>query len=528
MGQAHIRLGLLNARTALPSLDGLYFTLDFTGPKTVPTMTLDKALTLTVALESGDWELEVKGYSGHTENNLGSLVVRGTSSVSITAGISSPVAVYQTPDFSSGGTGTLSYNVSFPKSRAFLSLHPLSAQGTGQEINISDSAKGSITALSAGTYQAFIDLYDSTNNQATIWTGVVHIYDGSTTLLDQEFEAANFAACPPVVGKNKATLAEKLEDALASESGSHTINLDGTETVGSLLPFNVTGGKDITLTIRGNGQTVSLDSNGSILTLGADSSSSLTLILQDITLEGKDGNNAPVVQVNSGATLELEEGFLLTGNTSSTDGGGMVVSGGTVTMNGGKINGNKTSDSKNGGAVVVESGEFTMIGGEISGNTASGGSAHGGGVYVASGGKFTLSGDGKITGNSTSTSGDSGTKGGGGVFINGGTFDMSGGEVSGNSAGWDGGGVFVFGNTGKFTMSGGTISGNSAKFGGGVYVNGGGTVEMTGGVIYGSGAGDGNANTASSSGPALYKSNGTFTDSSGTSWVTTDLTIGTP
>ncbi|MDR1029422.1 MAG: hypothetical protein LBL76_00960, partial [Treponema sp.] len=208
MGQAYIRLDPLNARTAIPSIEGLYFTLDFTATgKTTVNTDLKSGLTLTVALESGDWTLEVKGYSGHTETSIGSLVVRGESTITITAGISSNVTVYLTPDFSSGGTGTLSYNVNFPKSRAFLSLHPLSAQGTGQEIDISESAEGSLTDLPPGTYQAFIDLYDSTTNTAVVWTGVVHIYDGVTTSLTPSFITDNFAACPPELGKGENTLA---------------------------------------------------------------------------------------------------------------------------------------------------------------------------------------------------------------------------------------------------------------------------------------------------------------------------------
>jgi hypothetical protein len=491
VGQAHIRLDKLNARTAIPGLDGLHFTLDFTATgKTSVNETLNKGLmTLTVALESGTWGLEVKGYSA---SNI--LTVRGESTITITAGISSNVVVYLTPDFSEGGTGTLKYSVSFPGtviSQAFLSLYRLDVPGTGLEIDILESTEETTVAetieLPAGSYQALIDLYDSTKNKAAVWAGVVHIYDGSTTSLEQTFTVDNFAS-PQVVATSKKNLADKLDVVLGYPTGSYTIALDETSIVPKTL--KVEGDKALTITITGNGQTVSLDEDkiGSLLTLSADPGSSLTLILEDITLQGKEGNNAPVVQVNSGGTLELKADSVLTGNTSSGNGSGVVVAGG---------------------------GTLNMSGGTISKNTASGSSAHGGGVYVASGGIFTMS-DGEISGNSTPNSGSSGNHGGGGVYVEGGgTFIMTGGVVSGNTSGWDGGGVLVHG--GKFEMSGGEISVNSAINGGGVYVYGSsGTFTMSGGVIYGEEAGEDKANTAQSC-AVLFKYNGGYSALASTS-----------
>jgi hypothetical protein len=479
IGQVHIRLDKLNARTVLPGLDGLHFTLDFTATgKTSVNETLNKGLmTLTVALESGTWDLEVKGYS-----NSNILTVRGKSTITITAGISSNVTVYLTPDFSSGGTGQLDYDISFPgTTRAFLGLYPLHAQGTGQEINISESAKETINGLPAGSYQIFIDLYDGENNKAAVWTGVVHIYDGSTTSLNRTFDDLNFATCPPVVEAGENTLAAKLEAALASESGSYTIVLDATEGAFAPKDLKVTGNKNITLILRGSGETVHLNGNGSLFTLGAESGSSLTLVVQDITLEGKSNNTAPVVQVNSGGTLEVKVGSSLTGNTSNTSGGGVLVdSGGTLSMSGG----------------------------EISGNTVSGGTSCGGGVYI-NGGTFTMS-SGTISGNKTSSSVSGAKYGGGGVFVtNGGTFTMSGGEVSNNTSAYDCGGVFVYGTGTTFEMSGGEVSSNSAsQSGGGVYISGGGTLNMSGGEVSGNSVTNGN-------GGGVYAREGTFTMSGG-------------
>jgi hypothetical protein len=134
-----------------------------------------------------------------------------------------------------------------------------------------------------------------------------------------------------------------------------------------------------------------------------------------------------------------------------------------------------------------------MNGGIISGNTTS----YGGGVYVVSGGNFTMNG-GTISGNTAYSYG-------GGVYaLSGGAFAMSGGEISGNAA-YSGGGVRV--DSGTFTMDGGKLSGNTASsaYGGGVHVNHNGVFVMSGGEISGNAA-------FSSSGD-----NGVYVDSSGAS-----------
>jgi hypothetical protein len=484
MGQAHIRLDQQNVRTAIPSLkspNDLYFTLVFTAlgkEKETVERTLTSGLTLTVELESGDWKLEVKGYRTKSK---ASLMVQGQiDCITVEEGKFSTVVVNLVPVFSSGLEGSLSYSVKFPEtvSRAFLSLYPLDPPGTKQKIDMLKNAELSITTsgttatlikvLSVGSYQALLDLYDGKNNKAAVWTGIVHVYDSSTTVLKQEFTTGSFAS-PQVVGKDEKTLEGKLAAALESGLGSCTIALDDNVTVGPLPPLKATDGEVIAITIDGKGKTVQLDGNGSLFTLSAESGSSLTLVLEDITVNGTTANTAPVVQVNSGGTLELNDGSSLTGNASSGNGGGVVVaSGGALNMNGGTIRG----------------------------NSATQGASKGGGVYVGSGGIFTMN-DGEISGNSTPKSTSSGNYGGGGVYVDdGGTFIMTGGVVSENTSGYDGGGVLVCGKTGTFTMSGGMISGNSAQYGGGVYASGSGTFTMTGGVIYGSGEEVGKKNTA--------------------------------
>ena len=246
-----------------------------------------------------------------------------------------------------------------------------------------------------------------------------------------------------------------------------------------------TGKSNIIILLKGE-QTVSLSSNGSLFRIGSD----VTLILEQITLNGRDSNRASLVYVGSSGTFTMNDGEI-SGNTASSNtsgyGGGVYVDDGTFTMNGGKISGNTAkssayADPVYGGGVYVTgtNATFTMNGGEISDNTASsshpaldyrsGSTAYGGGVYVGSG-TFTMSG-GKISCNTVSASGSwnySSYSYGGGVY-NCGTFTMSGGEISGNTASASfsanspssysgyGGGVCM-GSGGTFTKSGGTVTG---------------------------------------------------------------------
>lgn len=115
-----------------------------------------------------------------------------------------------------------------------------------------------------------------------------------------------------------------------------------------------------------------------------------------------------------------------------------------------------SGSARNGGGVYVAGGgTFTMTGGSIAGNTA----AAGGGVYVDEGGTFTMAG-GSIN-NNKATSG-----GGGGVMVNLGTFTLSGGSITGNATNDEtyasGGGVCLYG---TFYLSGDSIIQNNTKAG---------------------------------------------------------------
>ena len=355
-------------------------------------------------------------------------------------------------------------------------------------------------------------------------------------------------------------LANKLAwlEANAQSDTSYTIEVNTDEDGGGSFFYNNKSG--ITITLRGVGANRTIRATFFV-------GSGTTLILDNnITLRGYSSTINSLVRVYSGGTLRMNAGSTITGNNKvvnnsangsngSGDGGGVYVSGGTFTMNGGEISGNTVSErysyvtgfpsySGAGGGVYVSGGTFTMNGGNISGNTAgsnTNSSSFGGGVYVSggtfimnggeissnttvgnicagggvcvSGGTFTMNG-GEISGHTTTTSG---TYGGSGVYVGGsGTFTMSGGIISDNTDNGPTGGSGVYvGERGTFTMSNGTISGNTATTsGGGVYVNGGSSSSLPGGTFTMS---DGtiSGNTASTSGGGVYV-RGAFDKTGGT------------
>jgi len=329
-----------------------------------------------------------------------------------------------------------------------------------------------------------------------------------------------------------ASFAEKIRwlAANAESGGNYTVEVAADESTDPIT-LSYSGKNNITITIIGSetNRIISLTAIGAMFTVESD----VTLILDDIELQGSsnppgsmlDGLSAALVVVRSGASLILNNGAMITGNTyaddSSSSGGGVYVNGGTFIMNGGEIFGNTSFSPRAsyGGGVCVNGGTFIMNGGEISGNTSfsTSSASYGGGVCVFRG-IFTMNG-GEISGNSTSVNSY-----GGGVYVFRGTFTMNDGEMSGNSSMY-GGGMYMDGGT--FTMSGGEVTSNSSQYGGGVYANGS-TFSMSSGKISGNSSSDGSgvyvngstfsmssgkisANTSSSDGGGVYMRDGILT-----------------
>jgi len=326
----------------------------------------------------------------------------------------------------------------------------------------------------------------------------------------------------------------------------YTITVTGTVSVPASADSTFGSVTGITVIIEGNG-TLSPSANGSLLVIGKDQ----TVVAKDVTLKGRDANNASVVNIASEGIFRMEGKAKVSDNKTSGGGSGVYVGegksyrdegdweqkylrGGTFTMqDSASVSGNTSSSGSGGGVYVGERGSFTMEGGTISGNTSNsnGGGVYvggtftmrdnaslsgnaapnrrGGGIYVS--GTFTLQDNAKVTGNKDNGVYNEGTfimKGGtisnntGGGVVNTGTFTIEIGTISGNATNGSGGGVY---NQGTFTMKDGIISGNTSSYGGGVFVPDGqysGTFTMEGGTISG--------NTANIFGGGVYMG-GNFT-----------------
>ena len=159
-----------------------------------------------------------------------------------------------------------------------------------------------------------------------------------------------------------------------------------------------------------------------------------------------------VITVGSGATLNLYDCGTATHyfNVYSPEGRATDVNdtSGAKNFTGGYITGGNTNV---GGGVRVEGGTFTMYGGTILGNRADGNPNRCGGVDV-NGGTFTMNG-GAIQYNY-------GQNFGGGVAVMAGDFILNEGEISFNQAGSAGGGGIALRDSGKLYLYGGKIINN--------------------------------------------------------------------
>ena len=239
--------------------------------------------------------------------------------------------------------------------------------------------------------------------------------------------SASVAGGDHVPGANFAAQLSWLQ-ANAQSGGNYVIDLTERMTLANPVELFFGDRNDIVITLRsiGEARTISLSQNGTLFSV----SSGITLVLEEnVTLQGRNNNWAPLVRVDDGGLLIINIGTRIAGNTNIST--GSVAAGGAVRVNSGGL--------------------AWMHGGEIAANSSEAG---GGGVFVASGGRFDMFG-GTITGNGTSLNG-------GGVHIaNGGVFDMRNGAISSNSA-FSGGGVS---NAGVFRMGGGIIHGRNAAAG---------------------------------------------------------------
>lgn len=222
------------------------------------------------------------------------------------------------------------------------------------------------------------------------------------------------------------------------------------------------------ITLLGEGRTISLSSNGSILQTALEQ----VIIMDGLTLQGRAGNNAAVVTLMGGAqhsgigsTLEMRGNSVITGNdnTNPAAGGGIftgryctvimrdnaTITNNTTVHNGGGIRANQNTHvimrdnatvsynfGRTGGGILINTaGYLTMLdNSRIVGNTGSG--SGGGGVWGSGRSIVTMRDNATIAGNISEfparTAGNG--PGGGGIFVNG-NFRFAGGTIYGTDGG---------------------------------------------------------------------------------------------
>ena len=209
----------------------------------------------------------------------------------------------------------------------------------------------------------------------------------------------------------------------AQPGTSHTVTAFGDERIHVTQFIHYLGRAGITVTIRsesGTLRTLSMAGNGTMFKV---QDYDVTLILENIILQGHDGNNHALVTVNPAATLRMNDGAVIRGNS----GHGVFVNGGRLNMV---------------GTLNLEDAPL------ITGNASKG-------VYVNSG-HVNMAGFARIYRNS------------GGVSLNSGTLTMN--DFAGINGNYNSGGVFMNGSTARLYYRSG-IGGNTSR--GGVFGAGG-------------------------------------------------------
>lgn len=213
-----------------------------------------------------------------------------------------------------------------------------------------------------------------------------------------------------------------------------------------------------------------IDLNGYVLKMSGikvEKGVHLTIIDSDPQKEHKFTSNANglwVLDEQNGT--KIVKGGVIYGGSAEKGGGVYVAGGGTFTMTGGNIVGcmataSATFHARGGGVFVADSGTFNMSGGSITGCTTVGVYSYGGGIYNE--GTMTLSGTAEIRDCHAKHS-SGGDAFGGGISDNGGTPAISGNvRITGCTA--DGGKTDAVRMSYRSSISGGTFDGSVSNDG---------------------------------------------------------------
>lgn len=251
----------------------------------------------------------------------------------------------------------------------------------------------------------------------------------------------------------------------------YTINIS--ENITASTTLDMTSIDAASVTIRGDGENISLSAGGSGTTLTINTPSSCPIILENIKITGGNNSNGygGGIAVNSGS-VTLGNGAVVADNKAKYGGGVYVKSGASLFMYGSAIIGDRGTDDNYSNHVTREGGGIYNEGNLYLGYTGLNGST----PIVATGEKkFT----GGVCHNSTVLTSRNASGLGGGICNNG-VLYVAGGNISHNyinrtsiSGAMHGAGIYVA-NGARAVLTGSVvIEGNvSEASGGGIYVNG--------------------------------------------------------
>ena len=184
-------------------------------------------------------------------------------------------------------------------------------------------------------------------------------------------------------------------------------------------------------------------SSGSVVSVvGIAGDPSKELTFKNITITGGNNteNGGGITITATTATVILDSGSVISGNTATKKGGGIYIDGGTVTLSGGTIKGNTATSC--GGGVYVASGTFTLSSGDIGVDGAANTAIYGGGIYNA--GTLEVNGGSISYNNATGTNEYGHSKGVGAGIYNKGTLTLSGSySITSNTANRLAGGIYI-------------------------------------------------------------------------------------
>jgi hypothetical protein len=247
----------------------------------------------------------------------------------------------------------------------------------------------------------------------------------------------------------------------------------------SIEPDTVNSANNVTITIKSDAtpRTITLSEPGHLFAIGsfftgdwrnsrhayvmykdyaAEARKNISVIFENITLQGFTGNKAALLYIGPSATVTLNNGALVTGNTNTSPeavGGGILVRKGAVTLNGGSVTNNKAITNAEdqhafGGGIAFFDGSvatetttenlLTLKAGSIKGNIAqiqsssNPNTARGGGVFAFFG-RINMTG-GEITNNLAENRGIGQARGGAYGDWDAMFLQISGGKIYGNDA----------------------------------------------------------------------------------------------